>query len=197
MRNSNLNSNCESRDTPLINGGVSHSTHRVEFSKEAIIIKPRMRVIFVYYSLFVLGCALFIKEISHWYFVGYDESLVMIFVSLVVISVGVFGFRSTSTLCIPIKKNLVISRTNQFFMYPGKQSLEFGKPVAVQIIKKMIGAKRSDYPSMSIELNMIFDTGNRFNLLQDRNLNRIESDAKVICDKLELELIEVEKTFDI
>ena len=173
--------------SPLKKGGASFGTHKlVTTSQRRLEFKPTLFAIFFYMIFAAVGFGIMCLSIYN----EYETSFELEMGNVILLIMGIIFFSVGTTLGYTGTKPIVFDREFGFYWRGRKKpnrDLEYTYPDlftplndihALQIISEYIRGDKSSY--YSYELNLVFRDGNRENVIDHGNLDRIREDAKKV-----------------
>jgi len=183
---------------PLRSGGSNFRTHRLvekgyhRFEFKSTIFALVFYLIFFLVGSGLLGFALYSEFLNSFQL---EES------SLILSAIGIVFFLVGLGLIISGTKPIVFDKMSGYF-WKGRtspnQNIEYSKPElfthlneihALQIIQERVSSDKSSY--YSYELNLVLRDGQRKNVIDHGNLDRLQEDAQKISEFLNKPLWDV------
>ena len=170
----------------LIKDGPKFRSHTIVFEDDTAHLKPTFSslmfcLVYVVVGVFLLALAVFVYMSS-------KQLDLILFLSILGTGIGTFGI----TLLQPFVKYSFFDKKSGKFRNHSDRSLMLENILSLQITNKMITSKHGiSYPCY--ELNVLTKFGRRLNILNHNDLVQMQSDAKLLSEFLDVELLDCQK----
>jgi hypothetical protein len=178
---------------PAASGGASFGTHRlIQSSANRIEFAPTLAAKLFYLLFFAIGSAMFIFHLNRIRIaqagLSEQDTLVPILVGAVFAVVGACLYWFVSTPRIFDQRFAAYWRgrrapTPMELVERGNSSAPLSSIHALQLLSEYVSGSKNSY--YSYELNLILSDGNRINVVDHGNLERLRSDASTLSQFLD------------
>lgn len=179
-------------ETPAYDGGFSYLTHVIAYestySGDFIIVKPAFIQFFLPYVYSFLGVAL----MFYMWVIGGSFWITLFGVSILFFASAV-SFLTTTKLNIFMDSGVIFHEKDRITHYINIGTYELDQVHSLQVINKLISRGQGITPYRSYELNLVFKSGERINLLHDGKLERIKKTAEKLGSALKIPYNYLEK----
>ncbi len=173
---------------PINLGGNSYHSHQLVNIRNSIITRPT-KFSYLVYGLIILFISLFLHKLP-LIIIGLPltSNYSWLFLALFIIGF-IFLFKRMSSYIIFDGVKKTCSIISGGILHSRTKFISLSSVVALQVINEKVESSSHDNRSQiyqSYELNLIFDSGKRLNLLEHGNLKALEADALMLSNFLEV-----------
>lgn len=169
--------------TPYKSGGASFKTVDLEQNNDGKILIKASKELYLFIAFFTLIFLIY----SVIFVIADTEKKYMLMPMRVILTIIM---TVAAVFIIRLLVNVKCFDVEMGKYYIGKYEkskyiIDFNEIYAIQIIREYTGGKNRYY---SYEINMVLNTGNRYNIMDHGNLNKIKENAQTIADILGVKL---------
>ncbi|WP_299878942.1 hypothetical protein [uncultured Cocleimonas sp.] len=179
------------KDTPIdlnkaiLQKGPKFRSHKVIFEENVADLKPTMSSLWFCLVYIVVG--LFLLMLAAIVYHNKKQLDFTLFLGGIGIAILTFGI----TLVMPFVKQVTFDKDRGTFKNNIDRAVKLENIITFQILNKMVTSKHGlSYPCY--ELNMLTKNGRRINVLNHNDIEQLTSDAQMLAEFLDVELIDLQ-----
>lgn len=177
-------------ETPVYDGGFKNLTHRIVYSDlcngYVITVTPTFTQLLLYYVLLLMGGGLFFININAWIMENSKSIWSSFFASFILLGIGTFGLLKIDEYEFYLTGRIILHKRNRLTHYMEVNRYNFRDMRSLQVINKLITTGKGITPYRSYEMNLVFKSGNRVNLLHDNDFERLSKTVEKLSSALNI-----------
>lgn len=177
-------------EKPVYVGGFKHLTHKVIYHSssdgDSIVIKPTFFHSLLYYFLLCVGSGLLFYNL---YLLGAGNTTSFwstLFGGCILIGSGIVGLLKCRKYEFFVNSCTIYQKKNRIINYVNEKKYKFEQMYSLQVINKLITTGKGISPFRCYELNLVFASGERVNLLHDSELERFKKTVERLSSALNI-----------